>query len=63
MKSAVLFVVFNRPDTTARVFESIRAAKPPRLYVAADGPRSGSAGDAVLCEQVRQLTTQVDCPY
>ena len=62
MKSAVLFVVFNRPDTTARVFETIRAAKPPRLYVAADGPRSGRAGEAVLCEQVRQLATQVDWP-
>ncbi len=62
MKSAVLFVVFNRPDTTARVFETIRAAKPTRLYVAADGPRSGRAGEAVLCEQVRQLATQVDWP-
>lgn len=62
MKSAVLFVVFNRPDTTARVFETIRAAKPPRLYVAADGPRAGRADEAVLCAQVRQLATKVDWP-
>ena len=62
MKSAVLFVVFNRPDTTARVFETIRAAKPPRLYVAADGPRAGRAGEAVLCARVRQLATQLDWP-
>lgn len=62
MKSAVLFVVFNRPDTTARVFETIRAAKPPRLYVAADGPRVGRDGEVVLCDQVRKLATQVDWP-
>ena len=60
MKSAVLFVVFNRPDTTARVFETIRAAKPPRLYVAADGPRFGRVGEAERCAQVRTLATQVD---
>ena len=62
MKSAVLFVVFNRPDTTARVFETIRAAKPPRLFVAADGPRVGRAGEEDLCVRVRQLATQVDWP-
>ena len=39
LSTAVLFLVFNRPDTTAQVFEAIRKARPPRLYVAADGPR------------------------
>jgi len=34
----VLFLIFNRPGTTARVMEVIRAARPLRLYVAADGP-------------------------
>jgi hypothetical protein len=62
MKSAVLFVVFNRPDTTARVFQTIRAAKPPRLYVAADGPREGRTGEAERCALVRQLATQVNWP-
>ncbi len=38
-KSAVLFVIFNRPGTTQKVFDAIRAAKPKRLYIAADGPR------------------------
>ena len=27
MKTAVLFLVFNRPDTTVRVFETIRQAR------------------------------------
>ena len=58
-KSAILFVLFNRPDTTARVFEQIKIAQPKRLYVAADGPRSSIEGEAELCEQAR-ATIKVD---
>ena len=60
LKTAVLFLVFNRPDTTRQVFEAIRKAKPPRLYVAADGPRADKAGEAEKVEQVRRIATQVD---
>lgn len=60
--TAVLLLVFNRPDTTARVFKAIRAARPKRLYVAADGPRADRPGESVRCEQVRAIATQVDWP-
>ena len=59
-KSPVLFLVFNRPDVTARVFEIIRQAKPPRLYNAADGPRPGRAGEAEKCEEVRGIANGAD---
>jgi len=59
-KSAVLFVVFNRPETTGRVFEQIRIAKPKRLYIAADGPRPGSPGDGLLCRQTREIFSAID---
>lgn len=62
MLSPILFLVFNRPDTTAKVFERIRAVKPPRLYVAADGPREGRAGELEACQRVRDIATQVDWP-
>ena len=62
MKSAVLFVVFSRPETTARVFATIRAARPPRLYVAADGPRAGRTDEAERCAEVRRIATAVDWP-
>lgn len=38
-RTAVLFIVFNRLETTKTVFEAIRQAKPPRLYIASDGAR------------------------
>lgn len=56
----VLFLVFNRPDTTAQVFETIRRAKPPRLYVAADGPREGREAEAQRVAKVREIATAVD---
>jgi len=58
----VLFLVFNRPEQTRRVFEAIRAARPPRLYVAADGPRPDRPGEAERCEQARRIATAVDWP-
>jgi hypothetical protein len=62
MTPAVLFLIFNRPETTARVFDAIRAARPPRLYVAADGPRECREGEAERCAEARRIATAVDWP-
>lgn len=59
-KSPVLFVIFNRPQSTQAVFDGIRAAKPKRLYVAADGPRADKPEERLLCEQTRSIIEQVD---
>lgn len=50
----ILFVVFNRIDTTKQVFEEIRRIKPSSLFIAADGPRASHADDKEKCETVRQ---------
>jgi hypothetical protein len=62
LTTPVALLVFNRPDTTARVFESIRAARPPRLLVVADGPRAGRAGEEELCRRTRAVVERVDWP-
>lgn len=62
VRSPVLFLVFNRPDTTERVFEAIRKARPPRLYVAADGPRASRPDESERCDAVRRIATAVDWP-
>lgn len=59
-KSAVLFVIFNRPGTTKRVFEEIRTTQPKRLYIAADGPRPDHTGDVELCRQTREIVSAID---
>ena len=62
MKSAVLLLIFNREDTTRQVFECIRQAKPPRLYVAADGPRKDKEGEKEKCMRTRAvINVDWDC--
>lgn len=51
----VLFLIFNRPEVTARVFEEIRQLKPSQLFIAADGARANKPGEAEKCEQTRQV--------
>lgn len=59
----VLFMIFNRPDTTQKVFDAIKQAKPKQLFVAADGPREDKEGEKEKCEQAREIIEQVawDC--
>lgn len=59
-KSAVLFLIFNRPDTTSQVFDEIKAAKPSRLYIAADGPRSNRPEETALCHDTREIVKDID---
>ncbi len=54
LKIAVLFLVFNRLDVTKRVFEAIRQAKPPRLYISADGARDSKEGETIVVAEVRE---------
>jgi hypothetical protein len=58
----VVFFVFNRLDTTVRVFERIRAARPETLLVVADGPREGEPTDPARCQAVRDLVSRPDWP-
>ena len=60
LTTAVLFLVFCRPETTRQVFEAIRRVRPTRLYIAADGPRPSKPGEAQKCEATRQIATAVD---
>jgi hypothetical protein len=60
LRTPVLLVIFNRPDTTKLVFDAIRKAKPTRLYIAADGPRPHVATDEKKCREAREIRNQVD---
>lgn len=60
LHTAVLLLGFNRPEMTRQVFEQIRKAQPPRLYLAVDGPRPGNRNDAQGCAEIRALAEEVD---
>lgn len=54
-KTPILFLIFNRPEITQRVFEEIKKQKPKYLFVAADGPRTKVAEDIEKCKATRDL--------
>ena len=59
----VAFIIFNRPEVTAQVFAAIRAARPKKLLVIADGPRADRVGEAVRCAAARAIVDNgVDWP-
>ena len=60
MKTPVAFLIFNRPNTTEKVFETIRQAKPPKLLVVADGPRTERPDEKEKCAAVRAVIDRVD---
>ena len=60
VKRAVAMIVFNRPDTTRRVFEKVRQVKPTKLFIIADGPRENNKDDLVKCAEVREIFNNID---
>lgn len=56
----VLVLAFNRPDTTQRVLESLRAARPREVFFAVDGARAQRDAERERVFEVRRLTGTID---
>ena len=57
----ILFLVFNRLDTTKQVFKMIRKVAPQKLYIGSDGPRENRGDDAEKVKVVREyLLNSID---
>jgi hypothetical protein len=61
-QTAVCLFIFNRPKTTALVFERLAQLKPKKLFLIADGPRTDRFGEIELCDKVRNIVSSVDWP-
>jgi hypothetical protein len=60
MRTPVAFIIFNRPETTAKVFEVIRQARPSKLLIIADGPRLDKDGEIEQCAKTKAIIDRVD---
>lgn len=60
MKTPILFIIFNRPDVTAKSFAAIRKIRPTTLYIAADGPRPQKENDPALIKETRAIVEKID---
>ena len=59
---SIAYIVFNRPRHTRETFEAIRAQRPAKLFIIADGPRPNHPTDAERCQAVRDIVKHVDWP-
>jgi hypothetical protein len=62
LRPPVAWIIFNRANYAREVFAAIRAARPERLYVIADGPRADRPDDHQTCAAARALVDGVDWP-
>jgi len=62
IQTPIGFLIFNRPDTTERVFQAIARAKPTELLVVCDGPRSNRPEERDQVAATRAIIDRVDWP-
>ena len=60
MKTPILFFMFNRPHYAIQVFKKIRQIKPPKLFIAVEGPRPDRPDDIEKVQQCRDICKLVD---
>jgi hypothetical protein len=60
ISAPVTLIIFNRPETTKRVFAEIAKARPTKLLVIADGPRTNHPDDVEKCAAARAIIDGVD---
>jgi hypothetical protein len=58
LKTPIALLIFNRPEMTRKVFAEIARARPGRLLVVADGPRSPDEDEC--CRAARAVVEAVD---
>jgi hypothetical protein len=57
----ILLMIFNRLETTEKVFGEIKKIRPQKLFIAADGPRLDRIDENEKCEKVRNyVITNID---
>ena len=57
---AVAMIFFNRPDTLKAVFESVREARPSKLYLIQDGARPNRPKDVENISKCREVVRNID---
>jgi hypothetical protein len=60
LSTPVAFIIFNRPDTTERVFAEIAKAQPTKLLIIADGARANKLGESEKVAATRAIIQRVN---
>jgi hypothetical protein len=63
-ETPVIYIFFNRPSVTRRTFAAVRAQRPAKLYLIADGPRANRPADLERCRETKAVVESMldwDC--
>lgn len=60
INTPIVLIIFNRPNTTRKVFEVIRYIKPRQLFVIADGARNNKQEEIIKCQQTQKIINSID---
>lgn len=60
LDTPIVFIIFNRPETTRKVFEKIALVRPKRLFVIADGPRESKLNEGEACAETRKIIDEIN---
>lgn len=56
----IVLIVFNRPEQTRLIFQSIRKLKPKYLFIISDGVRDGFHNEEIKVNEVRKIFDEID---
>ncbi|WP_266364917.1 nucleotide-diphospho-sugar transferase [Tellurirhabdus rosea] len=59
-ETPILFLMFNRPNHSEKVFNRIKEIKPKYLFIAIDGPRQSNPTDEEKISQCLKLIERID---
>lgn len=62
LETPVVIFAFNRPEVARQTLAAVRAVRPTRLFLIADGPREGRPDDPLLVAATREVLDAVDWP-
>jgi hypothetical protein len=60
LATPVVLCVYNRPHLTQQILDALRAVRPLRILVIADGPRTNDPTDHAKCEDVIRIIRSID---
>ena len=60
MQIPIVVIIFNRPDNTRTLYESIRAQGPKKLFIISDGPRKNFENDIEKIKKSREIFENID---
>ncbi|MEI7473452.1 MAG: nucleotide-diphospho-sugar transferase [bacterium] len=59
-ETPILFIIFNNPETTEKVFNEIKKIKPKQLFLYSDGARTTVEGENEKCNKCREIVKNID---